>query len=177
VKSQAELGIDWERKPVSSEGEKIVELAVDATLEFLRGQPSVFLQQHRPKPDAERYRQVATPIVLAAVDALVTKTDVVAEPSEDVERWLAEHGSDWQAVSSIIHALSAVGMVEFQHMESPDGFACRFRLSDDLQAKLFGQTAESEPARPRSKDSIAETLLAMSAADCSKDRDADQNDV
>ncbi len=162
VNLQAESGIDWDRKPVSSEGEKIVEMAVDATLKFLRGRPSVFLEQFRPEPDAERYRQVATPIVLAAIDALVTKTEVVAEPSKDVETWLAEHGSDWQAVSSVIQALSTVGMVEFRDMEHPEGFACRYRLSDDLQAKILGQTAGEEEAPRRSDGSIAETLVAMS---------------
>jgi len=161
VKSQAELGIDWERKPVSAEGEKIVAHAVDATLAFLRGQPSVFLKQHRPEPDAERLRQVATPIVLAAVDALARESEVVAEPSEGAGRWLVDYNSDWQAVRSIIHALSAVGMVEFQSIDRAEGFACRYRLSGDLQAKLFGQTAEPETARPRSEGSIAETLIEM----------------
>ena len=177
MKSQAEFGIDWERKPFSSEGAKIVELAVDATLEFLRGQPSVFLKQYRPEPDAERYRQVAAPIILAAVDALAKKTDVVAEPSEDAERWLADQGSDWQAVSSIIHALSSAGMVEFQPMESPEGFACRFRLADDLQAKFDDQSAGEEDAHSPFDESIAETLLAMTAPDHSKDHDGDQNDA
>jgi hypothetical protein len=129
VKVITEHLVKWDRKPESQEEELILHFAISDSLDFLRGMDGV-RERYQADEDVERFKDIATPIVLAAIEA--SKQDVVAvvQASAEATGWLEARNSDWGEATNALHAIVAVDHLQFRASENRDGSEWHYELAN-----------------------------------------------
>lgn len=117
--------IDWHRQVVTEIDRYVVNHFADASLVFLRSMDDV-RERYEAEEDVQRYREIATPIILAALDAFGDETSAVSQASDEALEWLAERNADWGAATNALYATVHVKMLD---VLSDNPNSCRYRLS------------------------------------------------
>jgi hypothetical protein len=121
--------VDWTRSLLTDNDREVADYAIAASLEFLRSMESV-RPQYEAQADIERYRAIATPIILAAVDAYHKGDQAIMRDCEATGEWLAQCGADWGDATTALLATMEGGLLELKTKGGLDGGEFWFWLSE-----------------------------------------------